>query len=130
MFDFDINFDPARSDLNRLRDRLDDLSQLVRQLTDLQHQMTLEDYESQVSPDGSGWDSGPYYHGLVESGDMWAGIVPTYGGDTGTITATDWKSKYHQGGTDVIPARPFIGIGDRHMQRLKQLTEQYITKLL
>lgn len=130
MFDIQFDLQPALADLTRLRDRLDDLTPVVEALTNRQYEMTMEDYGAKRSPDGAGWASGPYYKGLVESGDMKAGITKTVGGNTGTIEATDWKSKFHQFGTRNMSQREFIGIGDRHIQELEQTAEKLLMAML
>lgn len=122
---------PAVADLQRARSKLHDLSELVTQLGEMQHQMTMEDYGSQVSPDGAGWAGGPSYHGLVETGAMMGGITLSAGGNTATITASDAKSPWHNFGTSRgIPPRPFIGIGARHESKLKETAEQWLQTIL
>jgi phage gpG-like protein len=122
---------PAIADLQRVRSKLHDLSELVTQLGEMQHQMTMEDYGAQVSPDGAGWVGGPNYHGLVETGAMMGGITLSTGGNTATITASDAKSPWHNFGTSRgIPPRPFIGIGARHESKLKETAEQWLQTIL
>lgn len=129
---------PCLADLERIKSKLSNMSELTQKLGQKQHEMTLEDYGSQRTPDGAGWVGGEFFNGLKQSGAMEGGIQLTAGGNTATITATDFKSIFHQEGTSRtgwenskgIPARPFIGIGGRHESELKQTAEQYLIQLL
>lgn len=122
---------PCLADLSRIKSKLENMSELVSKLGTKQHQMTLEDYSSQVTPDGAGWVGGPDYHVLVESGAMQGGITLSAGGNTATISATDEKSPWHNFGTSRgIPAREFIGIGSRHESELKQQAEEFLLSIL
>lgn len=138
MLEIKINPQPALGDLQKIQSKLQNLSELMQTLGQKQQQMTLEDYSAQVSPDGAGWAGGAFFNGLVQSGAMRGGITLSIGGNQAIIAATDFKSIFHQMGTSRtgwknskgIPARPFIGLGARHEQALKQEAESYLQKLL
>ena len=117
------------ANLKRAKAALKSLPDLVSQLGEQQHQYTLADF-GQVTPDGAAHPDGPAFHNLVISGALRDSIALQSGGLTATISTSNPLARIHQSGEKKIPARPFMGIGDRYMSRHEQAAQAWLKSRL
>ena len=138
MIEIVIDPEPAAGDLNRIADRIADPSDLVQQVGERQLEFIEEGYAGERDPDGAAWAAlaestlrqkkGPSI--LTEEGTGRGSYSLSVSGNSGEITNSDDKMKYHQSGTSRMPARVHMGFGARHVQEHEEIGLRWLESIL
>lgn len=124
MIELKITGNPPRS-LQRAKRALRDLPNLVDEIADRQYADTMADFGI-VTPDGASHPDGPAFNNLVITGALRDSIALQSGGLSATIQTSHPLARIHQSGKGRVPARPFIGMGDRHLANHRKTAENWL----
>lgn len=133
---FEIDPEPARSDLSRIISNLNNMSDWVQQAGDLQLQFIEEGHASETDPDGARWaelavstqKSGSSI--LTETGAMRGNYTLVVSGNTGEISNDTEYFKYHKRGTSKMPQRDPLGFGAKHISEHERGAKQWLDSVL
>lgn len=95
---------------------------------------TKNNFSSQSDPDGAAWaglrpSTLKQKKGgriLTRSGALAGSVRLRSGGLTATVSVGTSYAQYHQNGTSKMVQRKVIGIGDRHIPKIKQFFEDHL----
>lgn len=124
--------DEAISKLQRIADRGEDMTELLREIGDDEVMRTVLRFENSKAPDGTPWKALQEREGqpLVDTGQLKGSITKQLLGSHAVVIGTDVAyAEYHQFGTRHIDPRPFIGVSDDLIRSVEELTNDYFIDL-
>jgi phage virion morphogenesis protein len=138
--DIQIKGEALLAKLKEAEGKLDNLSEPLNEVGLYMEMETRMNFARQSDPDGAPWASLAASTAarkgssviLRETGSLAGGIASEgASGNQVVIRSTGGHyGIYHQTGTKKMPARKFIGIGDRHKPKIKKIIESYVKEAL
>lgn len=114
---------------------------LTRKIANVLWEESEDAFDKEQSPEGTKWAAldegykkqrhGKGYTGpiLQVSGDLVKSLNIDYGDNFAVIGAAEPYGQYHQMGTNKMPARPFIGIGDEGIEEIKAILNRELREI-
>lgn len=137
---FSVQDSGVEDDLLRLAEATGDLRAAMREAGFYMKRETQLNFVRQSDPEGKPWaalKAGTLRRKktsaiLRETGTLAAGIQMRSTTHQATVTSTAGSQYgiFHQKGTSKMVARPYIGIGDRHVPKIKTIIETHIQRAL
>lgn len=66
---------------------------------------------------------------LQETGAMVSSVSSRVSGNEARVGPSVRHAIYHQFGTSKMPARPFVGVADRHHPKLQKIAQDYVRRI-
>ncbi|MGG6295295.1 phage virion morphogenesis protein [Leptolyngbya sp. AN02str] len=130
----------AIASLERLQEVLGDLSAPLDEAGVFMERETRLNFVSQTTPDGAGWAGlrpatlrRKKTRAILRETSTLMGGIQKQAATASSVQVTSTGAKYgifHQTGTSKMEQREYIGIGDRHIPRIKQIFDGYIQRAL
>lgn len=135
-------------DTTEIQNKFKKLAQVVdgREITRKVANVLLQEAEAafnnEKSPEGESWaklnqdykkrryDKGYTGNILQVTGDLVKSLNIDYGDSFAVIGAAEPYEQYHQMGTNKMPARPFLGLGDDGVAEIKAILHRELSKIM
>lgn len=131
------NLDNVLEAVNYAKKKLQTPTEPLQEIADFYKDDIRENFEQERSPDGMPWArlapstvrQKRTSYILRETFALFNAIKTTVQGNEVRIGVDLFYAIFHQKGTNKIPARPFLGVSDRHYKRFEKIVTDWVKRI-